>query len=96
MKSLASILKTAKNKPIVKTNVILNQKVLSVSIAGKDMCLFLDSFKRYLNISIIYLDSKGLKKNQKLNNFSIITLQYYRRIDCFRNMRRRMARNSSR
>ena len=47
MKSLASILKTAKNKPIVKTNVILNQKVLSVSIAGKDMCLFLDSFKRY-------------------------------------------------
>ena len=46
MKALATILKAAKNKPIIKTNVVLQSKVLAVSILGKDMCLFLDSFKR--------------------------------------------------
>ena len=56
MKSLATILKTAKNKPIIKTNVILQQKVLSVSILGKDMCLFLDSFKRFVvNLLVNYI-----------------------------------------
>ena len=46
MKSLATTLKAARNKPIIKTNVVLQTKVLSISILGKDMCLFLDSFKR--------------------------------------------------
>ena len=46
MKALATILKAAKNKPIIKTNVVLQSKVLAVSVLGKDMCLFLDSFKR--------------------------------------------------
>ena len=46
MKSLASTLKSAKAKPIIRTNVILTNKVLTISIMGKDMCLFLDSFKR--------------------------------------------------
>ena len=45
LKFLATLLHQPQNKPIIKLNVTLSGKVLTIDDLGKDVCLFLDSFK---------------------------------------------------
>jgi hypothetical protein len=45
LKVLATLLHTPQNKPIIKIYVTLTNKVLTVDSLGKDVCLFLDSYK---------------------------------------------------
>ena len=45
LKFLATLLHQPQNKPIIKLNVTLQGKILTIDDLGKDVCLFLDSFK---------------------------------------------------
>ena len=45
LKQLATLLYQPQNKPMIKVYVTLKNRLLTIDDVGKDVCLFLDSFK---------------------------------------------------
>ena len=46
MKSLASALQAAKNRPLIRAQVILSKMVIAVNTLTKDMLIYLDAFRK--------------------------------------------------
>ena len=53
LKQLATLLYQPQNKPMIKVYVTLKNRLLTIDDVGKDVCLFLDSFKVNMNFDFV-------------------------------------------